>query len=263
MSTEINKILTELTSSAPAGELEEVFNDLVTILPDQQATIRKSVARLAETQGIVVPGEGIAAQENKDESSGKFWDFKKKQKYNASFVDSKLLDREAAAPDVTYPSMYNELVENLKQYGDSQFPSQFEFNVIPHSSTKLTVLLIGQKLNKSNFYTGRWKSVYTFDKHEQAHGDITIDIHYYEEGNVRFKFDESVQKECEFSPSAIVGFIKSVENAALMKVISQFTALNQNHFKNLRRLLPVTKSRINWGNAIGNYKLGTDVINEQ
>lgn len=263
MPLEIGRALADLTESAPAGELKEIYNDLVTMLPDQQVIIREYVAHLAETQGIVIPGEGIASQENKNESSGKFWDCKRKKMYNVTFIDSELFDHEEATSKITYPDLYNELVEKIQEYGDSQFPSQFEFNVIPESATKLTVLLIGQKLNKSNFYTGRWRASYKFDESEQAHGDISIDIHYYEEGNVRFQFEESIQKKCKFSASAIVNFIQSVENAALMKVINQFTALNQNHFKTLRRLLPVTKSRINWGNAIGNYKLGTDVIDEQ
>ena len=62
--------------------------------------------------------------------------------------------------------------------------------------------------------------------------------------------------------SRIVNFINEQENATMVKIIEQFNNLNQKSFKNLRRLLPVTRSKINWGSAIGNYRLGSDVINK-
>lgn len=262
MASEISRIFTQIIESAPPGELEEVYNYLVAILPDKRDVIEKCVIRLAETHGIVLPGEGIACNENKD-ASGKFWDYKQKKKYNASYSTAQMFDVEPSTPVAKYPTFYSELVKEVDSYSKSHFPSDAVFEVIPHSSTKVNVILISEKLNKSNFYTGRWKAAYTFEEAQKARGNIVIDVHYYEEGNVRFKFDEAVEKECDFSPAAIVRFIQRAEDEVQLRVVNQFTVLNQNYFKNLRRLLPVTKSRINWGAAIGNYKLGTDVISEQ
>lgn len=262
MNKEINEILEQLVESAPAGELEEVYNDLMIMFPNQSGVVNKTITRLAEKQGIVLNGKGIANQENKDSASGKFWDFEQRQTFNTDFKGSKIFDAEASDPDVEYPLFYNTLVEELKTYGDKHFPSQFEYQVVPKGSL-LLVTFIGQKLNKSNFYTGRWTGSYTFNANNTTKAEILLDIHYYEEGNVRFDFKEVIEEKCDYSPSAILSFIERSENAVLIKVVNQFTLLNQKYFKNLRRLLPVTKSRINWGNAIGNYKLGTDVINEQ
>lgn len=263
MSQEIGQLLSQLVKTAPPGELEEVHNDLVSIVPSQLSVVSKTVTRLAENQGMLLSGKGIAHQENKDSASGKFWDFKEKKKYNTSFKGGKVYDVEAATPTAEYPVFYDDLSKKLEQYGDKHFPSEFAFEIVPVSSTKVSVTLIGQKLNKSNFYTGRWHSRYVFQKSQTTHGEIALDIHYYEEGNVRLDFKETVDEPCEFSADAIVEFIRSTENAVSIKAINQFNLLNQKYFKNLRRLLPVTKSKINWGNAIGNYKLGTDVVNER
>lgn len=262
MSKEIGDILTLLVESCPPGELEEAYNDLIVMFPAQKALINKIIGRLAEKQGLVLNGRGIAFEANKDEGSGKFWDYKQKKKYNADFKGSRCFDVETGNPDVEFPTFYEELSEQIQSYGEQHFPSQFEYEIVPRS-TSLYISFVGQKLNKSNFYTGRWKGAYTFDQAKKAHGEISLDIHYYEEGNVRLESTETTDDTCEFSASAILKYIEQCENAVLIKVVNQFTTLNQKYFKNLRRLLPVTKSRINWGNAIGNYKLGTDVINEQ
>lgn len=262
MSKEIGDILQQLIESAPAGELEEVYNDLMIMFPNQSGVVNKTLTRLAEKQGIVLNGKGIANQENKDSQSGKFWDYENRKTYNTDFEGSKIFDSESSTPQVEYPHFYNNLVKELKFYGEKHFPSQFEYQVIPKVDS-LVITLIGQKLNKSNFYTGRWTGTYTINSTMKlAKADILLDIHYYEEGNVRFDFKEEIEEDCEFTPSAILSFIERSENAVLIKVVNQFTLLNQKYFKNLRRLLPVTKSKINWGNAIGNYKLGTDVIEQ-
>lgn len=262
MSKEISEILEQLIETAPAGELEEVYNDLLVMFPNQLGVVNKTLLRLAEKQGIVLNGKGIANQESKDLTSGKFWDFETKQTFNTDFKGTKIFDSEPSIPDVEYPPFYNTLVEVLKLYGNKHFPSQFEYQVIPKKDL-LLVTFIGQKLNKKNFYTGRWTGSYSFSANNTTKAEMLLDIHYYEEGNVRFDFKEVIEENCDYSPTAILSFIERSENAVLIKVVDQFTLLNQKYFKNLRRLLPVTKSRINWGNAIGNYKLGSDVINEQ
>lgn len=262
MLNEITEILAQLVKSAPAGELREVSNDLSIMLPDQVNAVNKSLACLAESQGIVISGKGIASKNNKDPSSSKFWDYRRMQKYNTDFKSGESYDIESATSEVEYPPFFDELVEDLRKYGDLHYPSEFEFEVIPKSPTSLSVSIIGEKLSEGNFYNGRWKSYYVFEDSKDAQGEILLDIHYYEEGNVRFEFKETLQTPCELSPFHIVNFIKSTETAVSMKVVKQFTLLNQKYFKNLRRLLPITKSKINWGNAIGNYKLGADIVNE-
>lgn len=110
-----------------------------------------------------------------------------------------------------------------------------------------------------------WKSVYSVDGSGKIDGNVKLDIHYYEDGNVRLDFDEATEFASlgEVSASAIVNYINKAENDATLKILEDFTLLNQKYFKNLRRLLPVTKSKINWGKAIGAYRLGSDVVNKK
>ncbi len=100
-----------------------------------------------------------------------------------------------------------------------------------------------------NYWTGSWRSKYDL---QTGKGEINIDVHYYEDGNVRLQTLQNV----EIDISSPISSIKQVETKIQLSLNKQFANLNEAVFKQLRRQLPVTRSKINWGKAIGNYKLG-------
>lgn len=112
------------------------------------------------------------------------------------------------------------------------------------------ILIKGGKTSNANYWTGSWRSVYDISSKK---GEITIDVHYYEDGNVRLQTVQNV----EINDSGdIIQSIKEIETKVQLNLNKQFQNLNEAVFKQLRRQLPVTRSKINWGKAIGNYKLG-------
>ncbi|OBA23209.1 subunits of heterodimeric actin filament capping protein Capz [Metschnikowia bicuspidata var. bicuspidata NRRL YB-4993] len=266
MSVTLNEIVSSLVETAPTGEINEVKADLLALASDEnRATINDALDSQIDQNGLIVSGELIASKLNKDPSSSKYWDYIEKRKFNVDLDSKKAIDIESAEPGVEYPSYFDKLVELLKQYGEDHYPSEYAFSVIPELASSVKIVIIGQKLNKNNFYTGIWKSVYSVDSEGTIEGSVKLDIHYYEEGNVRLEFDEATPTSLikEVSASAIVNVINKAENEATMKILGDFTLLNQKYFKNLRRLLPVTKLKINWGKAIGAYRLGSDVVNKK
>lgn len=264
MSVNLNEIVSGIIDTAPAGEINDVTRDLALIVPSSgSSAINKSVEQYVEKYGILLSGKYIASKYNKDPNSSKFWNYSTKEKFNYDLKSNRAIDFEKAEPHVTYPTCYDQLINEIEAYGEDHYPSEFGFTVVPVSSSELTVVLIGQKVNQENFYTGRWKSVYTFKSTGQMVGSVTLDIHYYEDGNVRLDFEKAIERTItSFNSSAIVNAINASENDLTLEIIKEFNALNQNTFKNLRRLLPITKSKINWGKAIGTYRLGTDVVNQ-
>lgn len=264
MPVNLNAIIDELVKSAPPGELQSVKKNLDTIVSQETLfAINKSIEKFVERNALVLSGAYIASHLNKDSNSTKYWDYIGKQKFNVDLTSRKAIDLEAAEPNVDYPSYFNELVQGLKLYGDNHYPSEFAFTVIPESDSSISLIIIGEKINAENFYTGRWKSVYTVSGNGELTGHVNLDIHYYEDGNVRLSFEEPIKHELGvLSASSILNLINNTENELTLKVVDQFNLLNQNSFKNLRRLLPVTKSKINWGKAIGTYKLGSDIVNQ-
>lgn len=266
MSVTLNEIVDNLVKTSPPGELNDVKSDLLTLAStDNRAAVNDALDRQIDANGLIVSGGLIASKLNKDASSSKYWDYIGKRKFNVDLDSKKAIDIESAEPETVYPSYFSKLVELLEQYGEDHYPSEYAYTVIPGAGNSVKIVIIGQKLNKNNFYTGIWKSVYSVDGSGNVEGNVKLDIHYYEDGNVRLEFDEATpaSKLSEVSASAILNYINKAENDATLKILDDFTLLNQKYFKNLRRLLPVTKSKINWGKAIGAYRLGSDVVNKK
>lgn len=256
---QLNSLIKELVSGTPPNEVDEVKAGLSFLVPASgMLVVNESIAEYLESEGHA-NGSVICSTSLKDPKTGKFVDFIKDQKFYYDFVKAEATDFEKLDPEKEVPPYFEELVELLNAYGKSHFPSSFHFSVTPVRN-KIYVLILSERKEPANFYSGRWKSAYTIEG-QSIHADVETDIHYYEEGNVRLhssnSFDETLPNE---SAKTISDFIKTTEDCSTLQTVKQFDELNQNHFKHLRRLLPVTKSKINWGKAIGNYKLGSSVV---
>lgn len=261
MSVKLESLLDELVKSSPPGELVGIKQDLSQLLSNQSnSLINQSIEKYINENPTVFSGQYIASSYNKDPSSTKYVDFVGRKAFNVDLNRQTAVDFEDYNGG-NYPEYYDKLVQSLQLYGQDHYPSTFAFTVIPDGS-ETHIILIGQRLNNDNFYTGQWQSHYVV-KNGSISGAVKLDIHYYEDGNVRLNFDEKVATTSISSDAlAIVNFINETENKVTVKIIENFNELNQKYFKNLRRLLPVTKSKINWGSAIGNYRLGSDVVNQ-
>ncbi|CCE86918.1 Piso0_005441 [Millerozyma farinosa CBS 7064] len=262
-SVSLDSIIQSLVESSPPGELSEIVEDLSSVLPEETSSsiITQALENYIDKNCGIFSSSYIASEYNKSPHSTKYADFIGKKLFNIDLQRQAAIDLEEFTPDVDYPEYYHELVSKLKEYGDKQYPSKFAFTVIP-SPDDVKIIVIGQRLNKENFYTGQWKSVYSL-KEKVLEGTIKIDIHYFEEGNVRLTYEDKVTNDVTMDARSIINTINTTENNIAVKIVENFNDLNQRSFKNLRRLLPVTRSKINWGKAIGNYKLGSDVVNKK
>ena len=280
MSINLNELVDSLIQSAPPAELKQVSQSLSSLTKGTSTSstnslIQDSIEQYAQ-ENIISIDNIIISKYNKDENSSKYIDYVNNKLFNVDWQNQKIIDVESYHDNNNKRgSNYDELIQKLSQYGDDYYPSNFAFTVIPESEDQLRVIIIGQRANHDNFYTGQWKSNYLITE-QGTKGNIDLDIHYFEDGNVRLKFNESINSSNNNNNSStlqsgnlinnasrIVNFINEQENATMVKIIEQFNNLNQKSFKNLRRLLPVTRSKINWGSAIGNYRLGSDVINKK
>ncbi|ODV78241.1 F-actin-capping protein subunit alpha [Suhomyces tanzawaensis NRRL Y-17324] len=260
----LEKVISSLVNTAPPGELIGVSKDLSSIVFDQAGsnTVNSSIEDYIKENGAIISSKYIAIKHNKDEQSTKYVDYINKKKFNIDLTANKAIDFEDYESDVQYPTYFDELVGQLESYGADHYPSTYAFTIIPEGN-KVHVVIIGQRINQENYYTGQWKSHYVIED-KNISGGVKLDIHYYEDGNVRLNFDENVEGKLDGSgANSIINFINSTENKITIKIVENFNGLNQKSFKNLRRLLPVTRSKINWGSAIGNYKLGSDVVHKK
>lgn len=107
---------------------------------------------------------------------------------------------------------------------------------------------------------GRWRSLYIFDPSSgNLEGSIKIDVHYYEDGNVRLLTNRSYTAAVPSGTgSGISKEISMMEKKYQEEVNRAFTGLSEGAFKSLRRQLPVTRQKIEWEKVAG-YRLGQDI----
>ncbi|KAI3404025.1 CAP1 [Candida oxycetoniae] len=255
MSVKLQDLVNSLIQSAPSTELSKVVENLRVISNASKSTLEDAITQYINGHPIAISSY-IISKYNKDPVSSKYIDFVRGQKFNFDVVANDIIDVESYDDGA---SIDKKLASKLGQYGTDCY-QDFSFTIIPESQDDaMRIIIIGQKQNQSNFYTGVWKSEY-YVKDSQITGEIALDIHYFEDGNVRLKYSNDDISGTVTDESSIVNFINKQETKIETKLVDQFQMLNQQSFKKLRRLLPITRSKINWGNAIGNYRLGSDVV---
>ena len=118
-------------------------------------------------------------------------------------------------------------------------------------------MLVANKYSPNNFWNGRYRSQYTLDTTSGSlNGKIYVDVHYYEDGNVRMLTDKTVSLSVGGSPSGsdVVKQIAVTEKKYQEDLNRAFGQLSEGAFKGLRRQLPVTRQRIEW-DKIGSYRV--------
>jgi len=113
---------------------------------------------------------------------------------------------------------------------------------IPSCQNRLLIATTNQPTHRN----GRWRSLYLFDPSSSSlDGIVKIDVHYYEDGNVRLQTSrESSSTVNSVTGPAIVREIAACEKRYQDDVGRGFSALSEGAFKALRRQLPVTRQKI-------------------
>jgi capping protein alpha len=85
-------------------------------------------------------------------------------------------------------------------------------------------------------------------------------VHYFEDGNVQLNSDKEIPATSVSGNVAesIVKLIKDADHEYQTALNESYAQLSDNTFKALRRILPVTRNKLDW-NKILNYKVGNAI----
>lgn len=110
---------------------------------------------------------------------------------------------------------------------------------------------------------GRWRSTYLLDPSSSTlSGIIKVDVHYYEDGNVRLTTSKSVPNTSisgSITAPEVMKQIARIEKQYQEELNKGFTALSEGTFKGLRRQLPVTRQKVEW-EKVGGYRVRTSTL---
>lgn len=258
-SSAFESVISQMVSDTPSGEIKEVYNDLITIAGENSKdAILEAIEQynVQNTIPVDVDGKSIILSKYNRQGS-KFFDPSNSILFSVDHLNRKGLDVETDE----YTKL-NELQQDiliaLQKYSERDFSGDLSLAVYPvfDEADKTAIIIVSTKYNPSNFWNGHWKSEYIYDANsKELSGFIDVQVHYYEDGNVSFKSRKEVSVP---NTSDVVKAIQGAEKSFENDLDVSFTELNEKEFKALRRKLPITRSRVNWGKAIGNYRLGRD-----
>ena len=119
---------------------------------------------------------------------------------------------------------------------------------------------MANKYSPNNFWNGRWRSLYILDPSASSlTGTIKVDVHYYEDGNVRLLTTKPVTlSPGSLTAQTVVREIAVAEKKYQEELNKGFTNLSEGAFKGLRRQLPITRQKVEWDKIAG-YRLGQDI----
>ncbi|KAI0022780.1 F-actin-capping protein subunit alpha [Xylariomycetidae sp. FL0641] len=90
-------------------------------------------------------------------------------------------------------------------------------------------------------------------------GSMKVDVHYYEDGNVRLLTNKPVSASVSSTSGAgIAKDISTTEKKYQEELNRGFSSLSEGAFKGLRRQLPVTRQKIEW-DKVASYRVGQDI----
>ena len=132
---------------------------------------------------------------------------------------------------------------------------------VPSSPSSLAIITVANKYSPTNYWNGRWRSYYIYDTSSGSiSGSIKVDVHYYEDGNVRLLTTKEVNLSAGGSANGteIMRKIAAEEKKYQEDLNKAFGSLSEGAFKALRRQLPITRQKIEW-EKISGYRLGQDI----
>ncbi|KAF8246782.1 F-actin-capping protein-like protein subunit alpha-2 [Wilcoxina mikolae CBS 423.85] len=268
-STDAIETVSNFILDAPPGELQDVLSDVKSLIGNEDGILQElspAIEKYNKEQLVTtkLPGSSslVLVSEFNELGDGRFFDVESQSSFAFDHVSQKASNVQSYVFESQHSALIKSLLKPLGAHVSEHYPSHPAYGVYPTSSDSTIALLItGAKFSPSNYWNGRWRSVYTFDPStNELSGEIKVDVHYYEDGNVRLLTTNTLEA-VEIPGGSAVEVVKTIakkEKEYQEKLNDAFGQLSEGAFKSLRRQLPITRQKIDW-DKIGSYRLGQQV----
>ncbi|TGO63601.1 hypothetical protein BOTNAR_0098g00030 [Botryotinia narcissicola] len=260
MSSQIETI-SAFVEGAPPGELADVIADIKALTidtPNLVSELGPAFERYNEEQFATVklPGssQNVIISSYNSLGDGRYYDVES----SSSFVFDHTTQKASAVQSYVLEGSQADLVKSiLKSLGPhvaEHFPNA-SYGAFPIENDSKIAILVYLTSDRN----GRWRSLYIYETlNSSLTGSIKVDVHYYEDGNVRLLTTKPISATALSSAPSIVREIAGAEKKYQEEINKGFNNLSEGAFKGLRRQLPITRQKIEWDKIAG-YRLGQDI----
>ncbi|KAF9958532.1 F-actin-capping protein [Mortierella alpina] len=256
------KIASGFLKAAPPGEINDVFNDVRALVGDDDLLDGGILGALEEynTEELAV----IVSKHGQIDGD-RFLDPKSNQTFKLDHFRQIASDPE--------PHTVDEEIEDLRKViekdAEAYVADRYAEGVLAVYGSKglITIAIVHNKYSPSNFWNGRWRSVWTLDTAtSEVKGALKCKVHYYEDGNVQLETSKDVEdKLSKNSSDPHTAISKALMDLIAAAELKYQTALNESYhdlaestFNGLRRALPYTRTKLDW-NKILTYRIGAEL----
>ncbi|KAG0051140.1 F-actin-capping protein subunit alpha-1 [Gryganskiella cystojenkinii] len=267
------RIASGFLKSAPPGEINDVFNDVRALVDDDELLTGGIMSALEEYNTeelatVEVPGiEGkVIISKHGQIDNERFLDPKTNQTFKLDHLRQSVSDLE---PYTAVDEEIEELRKTIEKDTETYAADRYAEGVVAVYGTNgvVTVAIVHNRYSPSNYWNGRWRSVWTLNTAtSEVKGALKCKVHYYEDGNVQLETSKDVEDKLSKSSSEPLKVIsKAFLDLIAAAELKYQTALNESYrdladdtFNGLRRALPYTRTKLDW-NKILTYRIGAEL----
>jgi len=254
-------IVSAFVQGAPPGELSDVVTDIKSLAPNVISQLGPSFEKYNEEQFIAakLPGgsQQVIVSSHNSLGDGRYYDVESSSSFAFDHTTQKASAVQSHVLESSHADLVKSLIKSLSTQVNEHYPSA-SYGAYPiENDSKIAILIVANKYSPNNFWNGRWRSLYIFDPSSSTlAGNIKVDVHYYEDGNVRLLTNKPTSASIpSASASSLAREISVAEKKYQEELNKGFGSLSEGAFKGLRRQLPITRQKIEWEKIAG-YRLG-------
>ncbi|KAI8855283.1 F-actin-capping protein subunit alpha [Chytridium lagenaria] len=268
-------IIREFILDSPPGEINDVFNDVRALL-DNDSLLHAGVAdTFAEYNtehflAVTLPASShqVLISKYGQLEDGRFVDPRSSQSFAFDHIRQSVSDVQPFKSESEHEPFRAALDAETQKSVEDHFPNGAS-SVFCGDGGVLHIVVVDNKYNPNNFWNGRWRSKWTASVGStELKGEIKVNVHYYEDGNVQLNTTKSFVGKLPTSsndPRAFASYIlkeiKKLEGDYQLSLNENYGLLAKTAFKSLRRGLPIKGTKMEW-HALSNYKIGNELANK-
>jgi len=258
--------LAAFIQAAPPGEIDNVSSSVKIITEDDSLSgLDGAFKKYNEEQltTVILPGgsQTVLVSEYNSLSDGQYYDVQASSSFSFDHKTRKASNTKSHVLESKHEDIIKSILKSVSSHANEHYPSS-TVGVFPtDNDSKIAILLVASKYSPANFWNGRWRASYLFDPAASSlSGAIKVDVHYYEDGNVRLLTKKDVEASLSASATGteVVKAIAAAERKYQEELNRGFMNLSEGAFKSLRRQLPVTRQKIEWS-KVTSYRIGQDI----